>query len=147
MQASLAPTHFFLISLLSSFGQTSTFVATMQMVRTLFTPLKGRVSSLDNPPYNKLVVGSNGLCEIKSGWDGYKLQAIKQKRITRWKVWWKILGKPSFKKNRNFTKNFHKMVTPPPYCICEILIQIFFRLIFLCISVLFKGYLKGIKGY
>ena len=24
------------------------------------------------------------------------------------------LGKPSFKKNRNFMKNFHKMVTPPP---------------------------------
>ena len=24
-------------------------------------------------------------------------------------------------------KNFHKMETPPPYCICEILIQIFYR--------------------
>ena len=38
------------------------------------------------------------------------------------------LGKPSFKKNLDFMKNFHKMVTPPPpppYCICEILIQIF----------------------
>ena len=40
------------------------------------------------------------------------------------------LGKPSFKKKRFFMKNFHKMVTPPPpitYCICEILIQIFYR--------------------
>ena len=38
---------------------------------------------------------------------------------------WLPLGKPSFKKNRNFMKNFHKMVTPSPCCICEILIQIF----------------------
>ena len=38
-----------------------------------------------------------------------------------------VLGKPSFKKNRNFMKNFHKMgAPPPPYCICEILIQIFY---------------------
>ena len=42
-------------------------------------------------------------------------------------TWGSSLGKPSFKKNRNFMKNFHKMVTPPPYCICEILIQIFYR--------------------
>ena len=38
------------------------------------------------------------------------------------------LGKPSFKKNFRFMKNFHKMVPPPPpSCICEILIQIFNR--------------------
>ena len=30
-------------------------------------------------------------------------------------------------KKEDFMKNFHKMVTPPPYCICEILIQIYYR--------------------
>ena len=36
-------------------------------------------------------------------------------------------GSHPLKKNSDFMKNFHKMVTPPPSCICEILIQIFNR--------------------
>ena len=40
---------------------------------------------------------------------------------------YQALGKPSFKKYRNFMKYFHKTVAPPPpYCIYEILFQIFF---------------------
>ena len=43
-------------------------------------------------------------------------------------TWFWVLGKPSFKKKRNFMKKFHKTVPPPPYCFYEILIQNFDRI-------------------
>ena len=43
-------------------------------------------------------------------------------------VLFRLLGKHSRKKKRNFMKKFHKTVTPPPYCFYEILIQNFDRI-------------------
>ena len=37
----------------------------------------------------------------------------------------KVVSNCNGVKKEDFMKNFHKMVTPPPCCICEILIQIF----------------------